>query len=127
LLSLMLQGPKGWFLLSSVLLKPRSLTVLARGGLWIALRFDATALGIAGILLQWIIVLSLVVDFSVLLVAIGISSDRGTVLRTAVRLPAFLVIWLRSLHLAVRSRESWLRARPLAHEKNLTSPDPAST
>ncbi len=126
LLALIGQGPRGWSLLSSVLGKPRSLTVPARAGALLLLAWAAPGLGKVGDVCQVILVLSLLVDAAALAAAVSLSPDPRSALRALVRLPAFLLVWLRSLLLAVRSRDGWLRARPSSHDAGMTSPGPAS-
>jgi len=126
LLSLLLSGPKGWYLLSSVLLKPRSLTLLLRAAALSVLVLSNSVLGVVGEWLQLMIVISLVADGAAMLAAVHLASDSTAAIRTLASLPAFVFIWLRSLLLAFRSQEGWLRARSPAHESIVTSPGPAS-
>jgi len=126
LLALLGQGPRGWSLLSSVLGKPRSLTVPARAGAILLLAWAGPGLGKVGDVCQVILVLSLLVDAAALAAAVSLSPDPGSALRALFRLPAFLLVWIRSLILAARSRDGWLRARPHPHDAGVTSPGPAS-
>jgi cellulose synthase/poly-beta-1,6-N-acetylglucosamine synthase-like glycosyltransferase len=123
---LALQGPKGWSLLSSILVKPKSLTFAARAVLWLSLMLAAPRLGPTGTALQVIVAASFLVDAVVLSIAVSLSPDRSASLRALLRFPAFVLVWLHSLVLAARSRGGWLRARPLPHEQGLTSPGPAA-
>jgi cellulose synthase/poly-beta-1,6-N-acetylglucosamine synthase-like glycosyltransferase len=106
-------GPAGWSLLSSLMLKPRSLYfplkvllaasswALASGGaaFWAVLAGFLTAAAAAEAL-GWI-------------VGFRHISDRRETLLALVQLPKFALMWLRSASLLRIAREEWMRARPI--------------
>ncbi|MEX0787156.1 MAG: glycosyltransferase family 2 protein, partial [Anaerolineales bacterium] len=109
LIRLVLRGPAGWSLLSSILLKPRVFFVpvkvlLAGAALSAAVhRGDATWL-LAGTLMA-------VAMTEIVTTAMGLwaflGPKRGA--RLAVQIPRYLALWIRSAVVAVTSDGSWVR------------------
>jgi len=106
-------GPPGWSLLSSLMLKPRSLYfplklllsvafwILATAGspIWrgLALAFTASS-GVEA--LGW-------------LAGLRYMPERGPTLLALFQLPRYTAMWVRSLSLLGIARHRWLRARPI--------------
>jgi 1,2-diacylglycerol 3-beta-glucosyltransferase len=127
LLALLLQGPKGWALISSLLLRPKSLTLVARGAAWLGLLMAGNWGGMAVEVLKGVIVASVLIDVIGLSVAVCLSPDRGASLKALLRLPVFVLVWLRSLLMAANSREGWLRTRQPSFDGGVSSPGPAAS
>jgi len=109
---LLLQGPPGWALLSSALLKPKALVVPVKILLTLlaclaADRRVVGALPLAAAGVAW-----LVVDVVGLLSGLHLVEDRKKTLQALLVSPVYLALWLGSLVVAVFSRDQWLRARP---------------
>jgi hypothetical protein len=106
-------GPAGWSLLSSLLLKPRSLyfplKVLLAALTW-ALAREGTALERA---LAWALTAAAAAEASGWVIGLRYIPDRRETLRAVFQIPKFALMWIRSATLARIAREGWLRARPL--------------
>ena len=110
---LVARGPAGWSLLSSVLLKPRSLflplkVALAAAG-WALWAGDGGAWALAGAVLFTAAAGLEALGF---LAGLRYTPRRGAVARALLAAPLYLVLWVRSAALALVTREGWLRARP---------------
>lgn len=127
LLGLLGRGPRGWSLLSSVLAKPRSLTVPLRLVACLGLLWADAFLGISGRIGAVALALSVIFDGAALAVAVVLSPHPLESLASLLRLPGFIWVWMRSLLLAARSRDRWLRTRPRTSDSGMTSPGPAAT
>ncbi len=117
IMRLFVRGPAGWSLLSSVLLKPKTLliplkallTLLAYVGtfLWAAPLFiSIAALG----------TLSLLIDGGTFLYGLRYASNRREALFTLAIAPIYLMVWIKSLALSTVSGTVWHRARPVSPE-----------
>lgn len=111
--ALLARGPAGWSLLSSVLLKPRSLFLPLKVALAVlfwagwASGWGAWALAAAAVLAA-----SAVLEGLGFAVGLRHTPRRAAVLRALLAAPIYLALWARSLALALVTRERWLRARP---------------
>ena len=108
---LLLQGPRGWALLSSALLKPKTLAVPARILLTLlaCLAVDRgfmAALPLAAAGVAWV-----VLDVIAVLCGLRLVEDRKKTFQALLISPVYLLLWLGSLVVAVFSRDPWLRAR----------------
>lgn len=95
-------GPDGWFLLSSLYLKPKWLVLLISFLLYIFL-----------VRVHWLAYLFLVfflVNIAYLLTGFIIISERKLFFSTIYYLPKYVWMWLRGIYLSFRST-TWLRAR----------------
>jgi cellulose synthase/poly-beta-1,6-N-acetylglucosamine synthase-like glycosyltransferase len=117
ILRLLLRGPAGWSLLSSVLLKPKTLliplkaflTLLAGIGaiLWATPLFiSIAALG----------ALSLFIDGGTFIYGLRYASNRREALFTLTIAPIYLMVWIKSLALSSVSGTVWHRVRPVSPE-----------
>jgi cellulose synthase/poly-beta-1,6-N-acetylglucosamine synthase-like glycosyltransferase len=112
ILRLFLQGPKGWSLLASGLLKPRTfffplkaiavtgfliLATLGYGSLWKVL----ATIGIASVL----------IDIGVFLFGIRYTRFRLKTLAALAASPLYFILWIQSLVLALIHRQPWLSSR----------------
>jgi cellulose synthase/poly-beta-1,6-N-acetylglucosamine synthase-like glycosyltransferase len=106
------RGVPGWSILSSVLLKPRAFILPLGAALDALLWMDASAhpwLMLAAIpLAAW-----LAWNAAVLLAAVVWTEHPTRTLRALLVSPLYLLLWLTSAGMAVRSNEPWPRARPL--------------
>jgi cellulose synthase/poly-beta-1,6-N-acetylglucosamine synthase-like glycosyltransferase len=109
LIRLVLQGPAGWSLLSSILLKPRAFFVpvkilLACAALTAALHQGGAAWLLAGTFVTLVMV-------EMLAAAVGFWVFLGPMkaARLAVQIPRYLVLWIRSAAVAVTSDGRWVR------------------
>jgi cellulose synthase/poly-beta-1,6-N-acetylglucosamine synthase-like glycosyltransferase len=103
--------PGVWWLLSTLLLKPRSLVALVKiAALAILWPLRAYAAARAAF---WLIALSFVfvVVYSLAGLAIAPPAWRRPLIRSMVRAPLYVVMWIRAFLLGLRTREPWLRAR----------------
>jgi cellulose synthase/poly-beta-1,6-N-acetylglucosamine synthase-like glycosyltransferase len=123
---LLTQGPAGWSLLSTILLKPRSLLVplkllLAASGLaWLGLAQAGPA--------PWLLMAPLAMDLVALALGLWIVPPhrRLRYLAALLHTPIFFGVWVRSLLLARISTDPWLRSRTGALEGTLGESSTAS-
>jgi cellulose synthase/poly-beta-1,6-N-acetylglucosamine synthase-like glycosyltransferase len=112
---LVLRGPAGWGLLSSVLLKPKAfflpLKALVVAAGWLAWKGTYANAWIA---LSGFAAASLAIDAGGLLWGLRWIDGWGARLRLLTAAPLYAWIWLRSLALSIVTRERWLRSRPLS-------------
>ena len=105
-------GVPGWSILSSVLLKPRAFILPLGVALDVLLWSGAGAhpwLRLAAILLAtW-----LAWNASVVLAAVTWTEHPARTLRALLASPLYVLLWLASAGLALRSSEPWPRARPV--------------
>jgi len=106
------RGIPGWSILSSVLLKPRAF-ILPLGTALDALLWSAVGahpwLRLAAIpLTTW-----LAWNAAVVLAAVAWTEHPARTLRALLASPLYVLLWLASAGLALRSSEPWLRARPV--------------
>lgn len=104
-------GPPMWWLLSSLLLKPRTLVMAAKAGVFIALFPFAAASWVRAV--QLLTGASLAVDAARYVVGVAMAPQewRGPVVRSLLASPVYLLVWIWSLLLSLTSRDFWLRAR----------------
>ncbi len=109
-------GPSGWSLLSSAMLKPRSLyfplKVLLAALLWLV------ALGEAGA--WWLLAAALTASSALellgWLMGLVVAPERSQTLRSLLHAPRYAAMWLRSASLLRIAGRGWLRARPAPGE-----------
>jgi cellulose synthase/poly-beta-1,6-N-acetylglucosamine synthase-like glycosyltransferase len=105
------RGLPGWSVLSSVLLKPRAFVLPLGAGIDALLWSLATAgpwLMVAAVPLT----LWLAWNAAVVLAAVAWTEHPRRTLHALIISPAYVVLWVTSALLALRSSEPWLRARP---------------
>jgi cellulose synthase/poly-beta-1,6-N-acetylglucosamine synthase-like glycosyltransferase len=116
LLHVVALGPPGWSLLSSLMLKPRSLyfplKVLLTASAW-ALAAGGSA---AWRLLAWALALSTGAEAAGWVAGLGYAPAPRETLRALLQAPKFALMWIRSASLLRMARHSWLRARPMPPE-----------
>jgi cellulose synthase/poly-beta-1,6-N-acetylglucosamine synthase-like glycosyltransferase len=103
--------PGVWWLLSTLLLKPRSLVALAKiVALVVLWPFREYAAARAAF---WLIALSFafVIVYSLGGLAIAPPAWRRPLIRSLVRAPLYVGMWIRAFVLGLRTRDPWLRAR----------------
>ncbi|MEK7278014.1 MAG: glycosyltransferase [Chloroflexota bacterium] len=106
ILALSLRGPWAWSLLGSLLFKPKSLIAAANMFLLgISLAFPQLRVFSA------LLALSLFADAAYFLLGLALVEMPGRRLRRLFSAPAYLALWLRSVAVALRSSQVWLRAR----------------
>lgn len=108
--ALLAQGPRGWALFQAMLLKPKTLFLAAKIGLWgvaLALSFLWPLMTLPLLLLTF----SLVPDVLYYLLGLRAVPNRAFYARTLLRAPLFLLMWGRSFALSFISKDRWLRAR----------------
>lgn len=113
IMKLLLRGPAGWSLLSSVLLKPKTLVIpikaILTAGAWMGV------LAWGG-LFWWIALLgslSLAYDLGTLICGVRFAANRREALQTLALSPIYLLLWVRSMALSTVSGNVWLRVRPI--------------
>jgi len=106
------RGLPGWSVLSSVLLKPRAFILPLGTGMAALLWSLATAwpwwMAAAVPLTLW-----LAWNAAVVLAAVAWTEHPHRTLRALIVSPAYVLLWVTSAVLALRSSEPWLRARPV--------------
>lgn len=103
-------GPGAWSLLWAVLAKPKTLLFAAKA----LLLMLAIALPLGGRLrmaLAAVLGLGVAIDLAYYLVGLLLVEERGLYARSLLAAPLYLVVWLKSVVLGLRSKEGWLRAR----------------
>jgi cellulose synthase/poly-beta-1,6-N-acetylglucosamine synthase-like glycosyltransferase len=100
---LLKQGPSGWFLLSSLFLKPRWLINLI-------LLLLALSLAQYSRILAALFLASVLFDIVCLGWTILLSTERKRFIQAILHVPAFIIMWIRSFLLAFK-KSPWLRAR----------------
>lgn len=106
---LVMRGPAGWFMLSSLFFKPR----------WIKLFFLITL----GIAFLWVPFLSIIcfamAGIEILLILAGtlIHPERMRFLKSLVHLPGFIFMWIKGIFYSLR-RGPWLRVRIRSTKEN---------
>ncbi|OGO14832.1 MAG: hypothetical protein A2Z14_00130 [Chloroflexi bacterium RBG_16_48_8] len=117
ILRLLARGPAGWSLLSSVLLKPKTLLIPLKAALtflaWIGAIFEATPLLISIAALG---TLSLLIDGGTFIYGLRFAPNRREAFFTLAIAPIYLVVWVKSLALSAVSGGVWHRARPVSPE-----------
>lgn len=105
-------GPRGWSLVASVLLKPKAFT-LPIGALACLLAWNASASSIGLVLPAMLLLAWLLVNAASLIVAMAWSDAPLRAARALLVSPLYVLMWLVSAVLALRSSDPWPRARPL--------------
>lgn len=105
-------GPGVWWLLSALLMKPRTLVIAAKAAAILLLGWLPvvwTAVGIVRLLFM----ISLALDVARYLVGLLLvpRSWRHPLLTALAYSPVYALMWLRSLIMSFTSREAWLRTR----------------
>lgn len=113
IIRLITRGPAGWSLLSSILLKPKTLLIpikaiftAAAWGAFFAWGGIVSAIALIG-------TLSLFYDAGTFLYGVKFAPDRKEALRTLALSPLYLIMWMRSLALSAVSGDVWHRVRPI--------------
>jgi cellulose synthase/poly-beta-1,6-N-acetylglucosamine synthase-like glycosyltransferase len=113
ILRLLGRGPAGWSLLSSVLLKPKTLLIplkaLLTMGAWVGAIMLGGLFGVLGV----IGTLSILYDVATFTYGVKYAPDRDEALRALALSPLYLIMWLRSLALSSISGNTWHRVRPI--------------
>jgi cellulose synthase/poly-beta-1,6-N-acetylglucosamine synthase-like glycosyltransferase len=117
ILRLLARGPAGWSLLSSVLLKPKTLLIPLKA-LLTALAWIGALLWTAPILiaLASLGTFSLFVDGGTFLYGLRFASNRREALFTLTIAPIYIIVWAKSLALSAVSGSVWHRVRPVSPE-----------
>jgi cellulose synthase/poly-beta-1,6-N-acetylglucosamine synthase-like glycosyltransferase len=117
ILSLILRGPAGWSLLSSVLLKPKTLIIPLKAFMTMVAWIASFVLGgPIWIGLATLGTISLLMDAGTFLYGLRFASNRREAIFTLAIAPIYLMVWLRSLTLSAVSGTVWHRARPVSPE-----------
>ena len=114
LLRLLAQGPSGWSLLGSVLLKPKTLIFSLKIALFSCAWLIATRMGVGWLLLALVSligVVALLLEFAALLYGLRFVNDKLSTIYALAVAPIYLLLWLKSLLLALASKKTWLRSR----------------
>jgi cellulose synthase/poly-beta-1,6-N-acetylglucosamine synthase-like glycosyltransferase len=117
ILRLLVRGPAGWSLLSSVLLKPKTLLIPLKAVLtslaWIGAFLWAAPTLIAIAALG---TLCLLVDGGTFIYGLRYASNRREAIFTLAIAPIYLMVWIKSLTLSTVSGTVWHRVRPVNPE-----------
>ncbi len=105
-------GLPGWSLVSTVLLKPKAFTIPA-GALACALAWNASASSIGFVVPALLLLAWLAVHAASLVIAVAWSDAPLRTARALLLSPLYVLLWLASAVLALRSSDPWPRARPL--------------
>jgi cellulose synthase/poly-beta-1,6-N-acetylglucosamine synthase-like glycosyltransferase len=117
IINLIARGPAGWSLISSVLLKPKTLLILLKAVILAIAGLVAVTLGGTNwMLLASPILLSLLLDVGTLLYGVRFAPNRKEALRLLLIAPIYLTMWVRSLALSAVSGAVWHRVRPVSLE-----------
>jgi len=114
---ILLSGPSGWLVLSSVFFKPRSLKL--------------TLLILLGFIFLWQPVVSVIAfslaGFEILLMVIGVMRlpNRYLFLKALLHIPSFISMWVKGIFLSFK-RLPWLRVRGTVNNKKYAQPDTLS-
>ena len=114
LLRLLAQGPPGWSLIGSVLLKPKTLIFPIKIALFTCAWLVATRMGSGWLLLASVSLIgavALLLECAALVYGLSFVDDKLSTLYALVVSPVYLLLWLKSLFLALASKETWLRSR----------------
>lgn len=112
---LLARGPAGWSLISSVLIKPKTLLIPLKGILAAITAMGAFALGgVFWALFAGLTMLSLLVDLGTLLYGVRFAPNRKEAVRLLLIAPIYLTMWFRSLALSSVSGTVWHRVRPVS-------------
>ena len=126
LLRLLAQGPSGWSLVGSVLLKPKTLIFPIKIALFSCAWLMATRMEGRWLLLALVPLIGavgLLLECAALLYGLGFVNDKLSTIYALVVAPVYLLLWLKSLILALASKETWLRSRngPISQPMRETS------
>jgi len=103
-------GPAAWFLMQSLILKPKTALVLIKFMLlWILIFWSHWAL-IDQIML-FIILSSILVDFLYYSIGLKYTSDASRYFLALFSMPMFVVLWIIGWGYSLLSGQGWLRAR----------------
>ena len=105
---LLLRGPEMWWLLSALLLKPKTLFVFLKALIVLCAIVLPMVWWLKILLSAW---LMMDVVYYVVGLSLVPSSDRVRYTRAMFIAPLYLWIWIKSLMLALRSRAQWLSVR----------------
>lgn len=113
IVKLLARGPAGWSLLSSILLKPKTLLIPLKALLTAGALTGAILWGGVFWILASIGTLSLMYDSGTFLYGVKYAPDRREALRALALIPLYMIMWLRSLALSSISGNTWHRVRPI--------------
>lgn len=123
ILRLLARGVPGWSLLSSVLLKPKTLLIPLKAilvaAMWLA---NAAWGGFGWAMLACLGTATLLFDASVYLIGLKYVPDRRATMKLLALSPLFFGLWLRSLALSMVTGNRWLRTRPRGIEEQAVEP-----
>jgi cellulose synthase/poly-beta-1,6-N-acetylglucosamine synthase-like glycosyltransferase len=121
ILRLLIRGPAGWSLLSSVLLKPKTLLIPLKAALTVLAWFGAF-LWAAPVLIALAALgtLCLLIDGGSFLYGLRYASNRREAIFTLAIAPIYLMVWIKSLTLSTVSGKVWHRVRPVSPEELLS-------
>jgi cellulose synthase/poly-beta-1,6-N-acetylglucosamine synthase-like glycosyltransferase len=120
IVKLLARGPAGWSLLSSILLKPKTLLIPLKALLTAGALTGAILWGGVFWILASIGTLSLMYDGGTFLYGVKFAPDRREALRALALIPLYMIMWLRSLALSSISGNTWHRVRPINPEMPVT-------
>jgi len=117
ILRLLVRGPAGWSLLSSVLLKPKTLLIPLKAVLT-ALAWIGAILWTAPLLISVAAfgTLCLLIDGGTFIYGLRYASNRREAIFTLAIAPIYLMVWIKSLALSTVSGKVWHRVRPVNPE-----------
>ena len=108
------RGPAGWSLLSSILLKPKTLLIPIKASITAAAWGAFLTWGGIFSAIALIGTLSLFYDAGTFIYGVKYAPDRKEALRALALSPLYLIVWMRSLALSsVSDNNVWHRVRPI--------------
>lgn len=125
MIQLFTQGPRGWSLVASIIVKPKSffvpLQVAILMGLW-SLPSHRFELALPWVLLPLLGLGILVSNILALAYVLLVSTDRRVTVFSLLISPLYLLMWLRSFATALVSKEQWPRVRRAIVERPSRKP-----
>ena len=120
IIQLLSQGPRGWSLVAGIAAKPKSffvpLQLAILMGMW-SLPPHRFELALPWVLLPVLGGVILATNILALAYVLLVSPDRQASLLSLLISPVYLMMWLRSLAMALLIQEQWPRTRPAAVER----------
>ena len=120
LVKLLSQGPRAWSLLAGIVAKPKSffvpLQIAILMGLW-SLPLHRFEVSLPWILLPVLAGAILITNILAIAYVLFVGPERLASLSSLLLSPAYLLMWLRSLAMALVSKDRWPRARRSAVEQ----------
>lgn len=109
---LLVRGPKGWAVLSSLFLKPRWLKLVVLLALGFVFLWQPVVAAILFALTG--------LELLLILTGILLLPERGLFIKSLVYIPAFILMWIKGIFLSLK-RRPWLRVREEPENENLHS------